>query len=148
LADDHEVDSPPTIVVGGSGPVTARLLCGRLKTNWPGGVHRMALPPVIKLADDAVGSDAAALRVRKFETYTSGSGAAPMLTRAASLILADALRVHPQCPAIFRYASAPDPVAHAMQLIRAEPSTGWTVASLAQRVGMGRSSFAAKFTAE
>jgi transcriptional regulator GlxA family with amidase domain len=76
------------------------------------------------------------------------SGAAAILTRAASLLFTVAFRADPQSELIFRDSTLHDPIARARQLIETHPFTGWTVARLAKKVGMGRSNFAARFVAE
>jgi AraC-like DNA-binding protein len=145
LREDQNVDIPPTISVTG-GPVKTRILCGRLKVNLPGGLRRMALPPFVRLGD--VGTTSATLRCETLQIQAAGSGAAALLTRTASLMLAIALRTHPQCPLLFRLSATSDPIARALQLIGADPAAEWSVATLAKRVGMGRSNFAACFTSK
>jgi AraC family transcriptional activator of mtrCDE len=71
-----------------------------------------------------------------------------LLTRTASLILAIALRNHPQCPLLVQPYETNDRIAHALQLIASDPAAEWSVAGLAQRVGMSRSNFAACFMAK
>jgi len=144
LRDGHSVDIPPVISIT-SGAVSTRVLCGRLKVDLPGGLRRMALPPVITLGD--MGTHSAAIRCETLQLQATGSGAAALLTRTASLMLAVALRNHPQCPILFRLSASNDPIARALQLISADPAANWSVAGLAKRVGMGRSNFAANFMA-
>jgi AraC-like DNA-binding protein len=79
---------------------------------------------------------------------SAGPGAAALLTRLAALMLTSALRNHPQCLLLFKSSEWNDPIAHALHLIGADPSADWSVALLAQKVGMGRSSFAARFTTQ
>src|SRR5207302_5406422 len=52
----------------------------------------------------------------------------------------------PRCRQFFA-AERPDPIRQALQLIAGNPSANWTVERLARSVGMGRSNFAAHFTA-
>ena len=68
-----------------------------------------------------------------------------MLTRLAALMLTASLRAHPQCLLLFRSSAWSDPIAHALHLIGSDPAADWSVARLARKVGMGRSSFAARF---
>jgi AraC-like DNA-binding protein/mannose-6-phosphate isomerase-like protein (cupin superfamily) len=145
LREDQNIDIPPTISITG-GPVKTRILCGRLKVNLPGGLRRMSLPPYVRLGD--MGTTSATLRCETLQLQAAGTGAAALLTRTASLMLAIALRTHPQCPLLFRLSATSDPVARALQLIGADPAAEWSVATLAKRVGMGRSNFAACFTAK
>ncbi len=145
LREERGVDVPPVISIG-EGPVTTRILCGRLKVNLPGGLRRMSLPPFVTLGD--LGTTSAAIRCETLQLQAAGSGAAALLTRTASLMLATALRNHSQCPILFRLSATNDPVARALQLIGSDPAADWSVAGLAKRVGMGRSNFAACFMAK
>lgn len=145
LRDEQVVDVPPLISIG-SGPVKTRILCGRLKVDLPGGLKRIALPPVITLGD--LGKNSAINRCETLQFQAVGSGAAALLTRTASLMLAIALRNHPQCLILFRLSVTNDPIARALQFISSDPAADWSVAGLAKRVGMGRSNFAACFMAK
>jgi AraC-like DNA-binding protein len=145
LRGEQNIDIPPTIQIG-TGPVTTKILCGRLKVNLPGGLRRMAMPPVVRLGD--IGTTSASLRCETLLYQAVGNGAAALLTRTASLMLAIALRNHPQCHLLFRLSATNDPIARALQLIGSDPAADWTVAGLAKRVSMGRSNFAACFMAK
>lgn len=145
LREEQTVDIPPTVQIG-TGPVSAKILCGRLKVNLPGGLRRMAMPPVVRLGD--LGTTSASVRCETLMYQAVGNGAAALLTRTASLMLAIALRNHPQCHLLFRLSATHDPIARALQLIGADPAADWTVAGLAKRVSMGRSNFAACFMAK
>lgn len=145
LRDERCVDIPPTVQIG-SGPVATRILCGRLKVSLPGGLRRMAMPPFVRLGD--LGTNRASIRCETLQYQAVGNGAAALLTRTASLMLAIALRNHPQCPLLFRLSATHDPIARALQLIGSDPAADWSVAGLAKRVSMGRSNFAACFTAK
>jgi AraC-like DNA-binding protein len=78
----------------------------------------------------------------------AGAGSAALLTRLAALMFTASLRSHPQCLRLFKSSEWSDPIAHALHLIGSEPSAEWSVALLAHKVGMGRSSFAARFAAQ
>lgn len=145
-SDDHNIDEPPEFDIG-NGPVNARLISARLRPDWPGDLRRMAVPPVIGI-DANTNATYAAIRVQNIETSSKGSGATTLLTRIAQIMLTIGLRDHPSCPALFQMSTSLDPIGHAAKLISREPAAQWTVAELANKVGMGRSSFAARFTAE
>jgi AraC-like DNA-binding protein len=145
LREEQNIDVPPTIQIG-NGPVATKILCGRLKVKLPGGLRRMAMPPVVRLGD--LGTTSASVRRETLLYQAVGNGAAALLTRTASLMLAIALRNHPQCHLLFRLSATHDPIARALQLIGADPAADWTVAGLAKRVSMGRSNFAACFMAK
>lgn len=145
-SDDHDIDSPEPISIG-NGPVSARLLSARLKTAWPGDLRRTAIPPMVGL--EAVGNpEVSAMRIQTLQSCSIGAGATILLTRMAQMTLTLGLRNHPACPVLFQSTSERDPITHAMQLIGADPCAPWSVSSLAQKVGMGRSNFAARFAGQ
>lgn len=142
LHDGEYVDVPPTFTQG-RGPVTARLLCGRLKVRWPGGQYPLAIPPILRVpATNTV------LDLQALQRATKGNGAAALLTQAASLLFTMAFRNDVECERIFQDSTLHDPVARALQFIQTHPFRDWTVERLARKVGMGRSNLAARFVAE
>jgi len=147
LRHEQTVDEPPTFTIG-SGALAARLICARLKVNWPGGLKRAAMPAAMLIGGDVHGGGINASRIETLQTFSKGPGATALLTRLASMLLALALRNHPQCPLLFRMSAANDPIAHSLQLLDADLAADWSVEKMARKVGMSRSSFAARFTAE
>jgi AraC-like DNA-binding protein len=147
LRTEQAVDCPPVFSIG-NGPLAARILCGRLRVNWPSGLRRAAMPPSLMIGGEQIGREATLMRLETLQVFATGAGASALLTRMAALMLALALRVHPQCPLLFRLSAADDPIAHALQLINADLAAEWTIERLARKVGMSRSSFAARFTAQ
>lgn len=145
LRECRAFDIPPTLRLG-AGRIEARVLSGRLRADWPGEINRAALPPLLRIGGQ--GSAAAALlRPEALALAGMGAGSAALLSRLAAVMLVAGLRAEPRCRELF----APprrDPIARALQLIEADPSTDWTVERLARSVGMGRSNFAAHFTRE
>ncbi|MFT3968417.1 MAG: AraC family transcriptional regulator [Sphingobium sp.] len=142
LAEGQYADAPPSFAVG-EGAWAARLLCGRLKARWPAGLNAAMLPAILTVAPGR--------SVVNMEMLLSGvqeSGGASVLTRAAALLLTSALREHPDCAMLFRDARLHDPIGRAIQYMEVHPFQDWTVASLAAKVGMGRSTFAARFLDE
>ena len=133
------VDIPSTITIG-EGPRAARLLCGRMRVRWPGGQQPRSLPQVLSTTIDDSPVNFAAI-----DRLVDGSGASALLTQAANLVFITALRDHPQCEQIFNDSTLHDPIARARQFIETHPFQNWTVGSLASKVGMGRSNFAARF---
>ncbi len=142
LADALHADSPPTYTLG-SGAPAARMLCGRLRLRLPGGVGATMLPEkaVIPAGDSL-------LNLPALIGAATGTGGTSVLTRAAALLLTTALRDDPDCQTMFRDASYRDPIGRAVQYLEVHPFREWTVAGLARKVGMGRSSFAARFLIE
>jgi AraC-like DNA-binding protein len=148
LCDEQTVDIPSTIMIGRNGPITARVLSAKLRVSWPAGLRRISMPPVVMLGTCRTNfSSLCAVRTETLQMSAAGAGSAAMLTRLAALMFTASLRVHPQCLLLFKSSEWNDPIAHALHLIGSDPSADWSVARLARKVGMGRSSFAARFTA-
>lgn len=147
LRHEQSVDTPPTFSIG-TGPLTARVLCARLKVTWPAGLRRTAMPSSVKIAEEVLGSEINVVRTETLQRFSVGPGSTALLTRLAALWLAITLRGHPQCPLLFRMSASNDPIAQALQLIDADLAADWSVERMARKVGMSRSSFAARFTAE
>ena len=141
LDNGDYVDSPPVIPLG-TGHPTTRLLCGRLKVLWPGGSLPSRVPAMLSIRSAELGFD-----LRRFAESAMGAGASALLTRWASLLFVSAFRDHPRCQAQFRW-DLHDPIARAKVVIEKHPFQPWTVEALANKVGMGRSNFAARFTAQ
>lgn len=147
LRGEHSVDCPPVFSIG-KGPLAARILCGRTQVNWPSGLRRAAMPPYLLIGGEQIGREFTVMRLETLQVFATGAGASALLTRMAALMLSLALRTHPQCPLLFRLSAADDPIAHALQLVAADLASDWTIERLARKVGMSRSSFAARFTAQ
>ena len=144
LRDERRVDAPATFALGAAGPVGARVLSGRLAASLPAGAARQALPGLVRLSLRDTGL-AHLVQEDAFARAGIGPGSAMVLTRLAALVLGAHLRTDPQVRALFSAARA-DPVEQALDLIAGNPSARWTVERLARSVGLGRSSFAARFT--
>jgi transcriptional regulator GlxA family with amidase domain len=109
----------------------------------------VSMPPVVMLGTDPGNySSLSSIRAETLQLSAAGTGAAALLTRLAALMLTSSLRNHRQCLLLFSSSDWNDPIAHALHLIAAEPAADWSVARLARKVAMGRSSFAARFTAQ
>jgi len=149
LATPHEFlragtasDVPPSFAFGDGTRVGTRVLSGRLSAEWPAGVSRSRLPPVLPLVCSV---QEGPLPGDVLARAGLGAGAAALLTRVAETLVVAALRAAPECRGLFAPETA-DPVGEALRLIAAAPAQPWTVESLARSVGMGRSNFAALFT--
>lgn len=142
LHEGGSVDGPPTVTLG-EGPVEVQLLCGRLMVRWPSGQRPRGLPALLRVApQDSV------IDLAKLLGAASGDGGSALLTRMATLLFVNALRRHPQCKSLFDESNQLDPIVRAQQFIELHPFRKWTVEILARKVGMGRSNFAARFTAQ
>ncbi len=147
LREERGVDIPPTFPIGQAGPVAARVLSGRLMATLPAGASRSLLPSFLRLGSCNDPGWGALLRPEALPLAGIGPGSAALLTRLAALMLVAQLRTDPQCRAIFS-PEPHDPIGQALRLIAGNPSASWTVERLARSVGMGRSNFAAHFTAQ
>jgi AraC-like DNA-binding protein len=142
LTNGGYVDTPITVALG-SGPIVAQILCGRLKARWPGTRRPVGLPNMLATSRSGCPVD-----VGRIVQSAQGRGGSATLTRMATLIFTESFRNHPASAAIFRISGMREPVAEAIQIIQKHPFQNWTVALLARKVGMGRSSFATRFVAD
>jgi transcriptional regulator GlxA family with amidase domain len=111
-------------------------------------LRRAAMPTSVRIEEQVLGNELNVVRTETLQRFSVGAGSTALLTRLAALWLAITLRNHPQCPLLFRMSASADPIAHALQLIDADIACDWSVERMARKVGMSRSSFAARFTAE
>lgn len=142
LQNGDPVDIPPTITLGG-GRIAARILCGRLKIRWPTGHRPRGMPAQLTLTSRSLPSMSGDMLA--FAMKTGGSA---LLTHMAKLWFVYAFRETPQCEALFAASHRFDPIKAAKQFIERHPSQQWSVESLARKVGMSRSNFAARFARE
>ena len=147
LREERQPDFPPSFQLGMVGPSQARVLSGRLAASFPAGASRAALPALLRpvLSDS---SPLSALITRDTLAQAGiGEGSAAVLTRLVSLMLVLHLRSDPECRQML-FQEHDDPIGQVLQLIAGNPSANWTVERLARSVRMGRSNFAAHFTAQ
>lgn len=142
LQNGDQVDIPPTITLG-RGRIAARILCGRLKIRWPTGHRPRGMPAQLTLASNSV-----PIRADYMLESAMKTGGSAILTQLATLWFVYAFRETPQCEALFAASNRFDPIKTAKQFIELHPSQQWTVESLARKVGMSRSNFAARFVRE
>lgn len=135
-------DSPASFTLGDGEPVN-RVLCGRLTVRWPGDLRPSALPSTI-----VVPAAKNLLNLEALVDAARGKGATSLLSHAASVALIAAMSEHPDCRALFGAQGLRSPIERALEMMEEQPAIGWTVGSLAQKVGIGRSAFAVKFLAE
>ncbi len=113
----------------------------------PAGTSRSALPSFLPLGDCGDAGWGALLRADALPRAGIGPGSSTVLTRLAALMVVAQLRSDPLCRRMFSPAPH-DPIGASLRLIAGNPSANWTVERLARSVGMGRSNFAAHFTAQ
>ena len=141
LASELPGDEPLLVHVG-QGRRACRLLSGRFQVLWPSGFQPVRLPATLSMRALDLGID-----LQLLAEAAQGTGAGAMLNRAAELLLVEALRSDHYFQAQLRW-NLQDPIARAKILIEKHPFARWSVKTLANRVGMGRSNFAARFVAE
>jgi AraC-like DNA-binding protein len=147
LRREQRVDAPPTFAFGSGGPVAARVLSGRMSLAVPAETSRSSLPALLRLGRAEASAWAELLRPEAMARAGIGPGAAALLTRLAGVMIVAQLRADPRCRQMFSPEQR-DPIGQALGLIAGNPSASWTVERLARSVGMGRSNFAAHFTAQ
>lgn len=147
LREERAVDIPPTFPLGQSGSVTTRVLSGRLSVSLPTGTARHSLPAYLRLGDAGAAPWAELLRAEALPLAGMGPGSAALLTKVAALMIVAQLRADPDCRQMFS-PERQDPIGQALRLIAGNPSANWSVERLARSVGMGRSNFAAHFSAQ
>lgn len=134
-------DAPQHIAIG-DGPAHARMLSGKMRVRWPGGAIPARMPPLLRIQAKSLGIDLEAAC-----GAAEGAGGTALLTMLASVLFTGAFREEPRCRALARW-NMEDPVVRAQLLIQKYPCEPWTVETLASKVGMGRSNFAAHFRAQ
>lgn len=142
LEKGEYLDAPQHLTLGAR-PVVAKLLCGRMKVRWPSGQRPRRSPEYLQMSMRNAVVDFDRLMVAADQP-----GGCAVLTRMATLLFSDSFRGHPQCRTLFNESASDDPIARAVRYIEMHPFQKWTVEILARKVGMGRSNFAARFTAQ
>ncbi|MFT3966215.1 MAG: AraC family transcriptional regulator [Sphingobium sp.] len=135
----QQIDILPTLTVG-QGPAANRMICGRLEVRWPGETQPAVLPPHVRIA-----AGAGPLQVGRLARSAEGTGAAAVMTHCASLAFANAILSDEMCHRRFAAERVRNPIASAIRLMENRPFEDWTVNSLAQSVGVSRSTLAARF---
>lgn len=137
---------------GGGGAVTT-LVGGRFEVEDASNSPLLAaLPPVIHIKGDG-GSTVqwlqSTLQFISAEMASGMPGAETVVNRLADILLVQAVRAHlaentERCG--WLKALVDPQISQALAAIHAQPDAPWTVESLAARVAMSRSAFAARFT--
>lgn len=142
-------DSPKQLVIGGSGELTTIVTGSFEFAELPDTPVLATLPPMIRITPDAVAFEQN-LQFMCKEAESNRPGLNIVLTRMADIIFIQALRAHiealPAGAEGFLGALRDTNMGAALGLIHRHPEQPWTVASLADKVGLSRSPFAARFT--
>jgi AraC-like DNA-binding protein len=147
-------NAPKVFRAGSDGPVT-RLLCGSLRLAHGATDPLLAiLPPLLHFKRGtkrpAPWVEATASKILE-ELDSSRLGAEAVVTRLAEVLLTQAVRAFfeenaDRVRSGWLAAVQDKHIGHALTLMHAEPERPWTISSLADRVALSRSVFAAKFS--
>lgn len=144
---------PAPLRGGGGGEATSFIVSGFVLEGRDRYSVMNTLPPVIHVSAERVSGAASlaeALRLLTYELEQGGAGTVSTRHHLAQIVLTQAIRIGLMetdgKPRGDWFRPLHDPqINEAMSLIHDHPEKPWTVASLADAVGMGRSTFAAKF---
>lgn len=149
-----EQDAPqdaPVVARLGSGPLLAEVLIGQLTLEWPAELlPRAALPPLLVMRGSErseIGS--VEVLLSHISAAATGAGGSAYMTKLAEILIIKALRLHAMRGGQLLAGRQPTPdrkFERVVRLINENISHPWTVADLAQSVGMSRSTFAAGFS--
>jgi AraC-like DNA-binding protein len=137
----------------GSGGAETNIIYGAFMLDDPFEIPMLAgLPPVIRVTPDAGASVPSFHQNLQFisrELDSNRPGSQIVLTRMADVIFVQVLRAYieslPEGSEGFLGALRDKNMAAALGLMHRRPEEQWTVASLADQVGLSRSGFAARF---
>jgi len=136
-------------------PKATQIICGLLWFDDRSANPLVSmLPPLIQLRAAAQGKPASwlapLLQVVALESRAARLGSDAVLARLSDVFVVQAIRAHlaelPLSERGWLRALADARLGAALQLIHQHPEAHWTVAQLARRVGLSRSSFAARFS--
>ncbi|MEU7996324.1 AraC family transcriptional regulator [Micromonospora sp. NPDC049060] len=139
----------------GGGGERIDMVCGAVRSDHPAAGRLLALLPQILVLDPA--TDPArldwiqsTLRLMAVEADGLRPGGETVITRLSDVLVVQALRAWLENDPAARsgwLGALRDPlIGRAISLIHREPGRHWTVASLAEKIPMSRSAFAARFT--
>jgi AraC-like DNA-binding protein len=154
LSIDRQIVSEryETLRYGGGGP-QAFVICGAVRLEHPAAHHLVrSLPATIVVGTQ--GGDTewlhSTLRLLGSEARQARPGSEAVITRLADIIVIQTIRAWLDADPAARtgwLGALRDPsIGQAIGLVHADPGYPWTIASLAARLSMSRSAFAARFT--
>lgn len=134
--------------------IETRITCGVMSFNHHAGQKLIAqLPPVIHLKnDDSVLTEQihALITLMAAEVSTLAAGGETVMAHLADIIVIKALRYWlehaPEAGKGWLGALKDPKIGKALAEIHAHPESAWTVGTLAQKAGMSRSGFSARFS--
>jgi AraC-like DNA-binding protein len=154
LSIDREIvsDRYETLRYGGGG-ADAYVICGAVRLEHPAAHHLLrSLPATVVVGTQAGDTEwlHSTLRLLGSEARQARPGSEAVITRLADVIVIQAVRAWLDADPAARtgwLGALRDPyIGRAIALVHADPGYPWTIASLASRLSMSRSGFAARFT--
>lgn len=138
---------------GGGGAATT-MICAVVRFDHPAAQHLVRLLPKLIRVDAWDSSEMewiqSTLRFLAAEARELRAGGETIITRLADILVVQAIRAwiasDPAAQTGWFGALRDKQIGRAIALIHRDPAGDWTLASLAARVGMSRSAFAARFT--
>jgi AraC-like DNA-binding protein len=148
--DDH---LPFTVLHGGGGPERTRFICGYLGCDTrPFNPLLAALPPML-LARRPKDGRGWVLDMFKLALAEGGShrvGGETILAKLSELMFVEVIRTHieslPEDSRGWLSGLRDRHIGEALRLIHSRPGEDWTLDGLAQRIGLSRTTFSARFT--
>ena len=138
----------------GGGGAAATVICGVVKVDHPAAHHLIRLLPKV-ISFNARNSPEtewieSTLRFMAAEAKEMRPGGEAVITRLADILVIQAIRYwiarDPAAQTGWLSALRDEQIGKAIALIHRDPGRNWTLAALANTVGMSRSVFAARFT--
>jgi len=154
LAERHPADKNGVFHAGGEGSMT-KLVCGGMQfQNAAANPLLAVLPALLHVKRTEEGARHwLRLTVEHIlaELDSGGAGAREIITRLAEILFIEAVRTYfeenAETAEFGWLAAVRDPqIGQALALLHGHPHHPWTVASLARRLAVSRSAFAARFT--
>ncbi len=150
-AVSYRQDDPLGEISLEGGGVRTRIVCGTFAFSGARDHPLLlALPDVIVVRCGLAGWLESTLGLLYDEISTGKPGSELVATRLTEILLVSALRTYIEQNAAhasgFLAALSDAHIGHALALIHQDPARRWSVADLAQHVGMSRSAFYARFT--
>lgn len=153
LVKCHDPDKKGTFRAGGRGSVTKLLCGGMVFENGVTNSLLALLPPLIhvkQLGERAAPWLPATITLIVEELGSDRLGAEVVVTRLADILFIQAVRAYldenvDKAEPGWLAALRDNQIGRALALLHAQPHEPWTVASLAHRVALSRSTFATKF---
>jgi AraC-like DNA-binding protein len=142
---------PFMLSMGPAGPDPTRLVCGFLGCDaGPFNPLLAALPPVIRVSEEAGGAIGAFVAFAVAESKEPRIGADVVLGRLSELMFVDVVRRYletlPADHADWLAALRDTFVGRALAALHGSPSRAWSLEALAREVGLSRSALAERFT--